>query len=368
MINQEQLQELLSYKGNDQQILSLYLDTDCTQESVETIKLQVRGLLKEAQINQGKGMEAIEKYLNHSYDWSHPGLALFTNMDGSFFRDYPTAVSFRNRLRVGQKPYVKPIAHLVDHYAHYGVIMVDRIGARYYEYHLGELQTTDGFMGEDVRKLKKGSGSSAVGMRGGQGGGFRREEEVAQRNLRDAAAAAGQFFANKPIRRLFIGGTAETTSQFRELLSKQLQSCFAGQFNVDMNAGEHEIRARTLTLLYEANIERERKLVQTLITAQAKGKNAVVGLDDTLQAISEKRVQSLIISDGFRNPGYVDPNSDFVTANLARSPLSDQELVEVEDVVDTAVALTMSQGGRVEIISNNPDLEGVGRIGAILRY
>jgi len=43
-------------------------------------------------------------------------------------------------------------------------------------------------------------------------------------------------------------------------------------------------------------------------------------------------------------------------------------MVEVEDVVDTAVALTMSQGGHVEIISNNPELEGVGRIGAILRY
>lgn len=368
MINQEQLHELLSYKGSDQQILSLYLDTDCTQASMETIKLQVRGLLKEAQINQGKGMKAIEKYLDHSYDWSHPGLALFTNMDGSFFRDYPTAVSFRNRLRVGRTPYIKPIAHLVDHYAHYGAIMIDRIGARFYEYHLGELQAADGFMGEDVRKLKKGSGSSAVGMRGGQGGGFRREEEVVQRNLRDAAEAASHFFTNKPIRRLFIGGTTETVSQFRDALSKQLQSCFAGHFNIDMTAGEHEVRTRTLALLYEANQEREQKLVKTLITAQAKGGNAVVGLDDTLQAVSEKRVQALIISDGFRNPGYTDPESGFVTANLARSPLSDQEMVEVEDVVDTAVALTMSQGGHVEIINHNPDLEGAGHIGAILRY
>jgi flagellar biosynthesis/type III secretory pathway M-ring protein FliF/YscJ len=57
-----------------------------------------------------------------------------------------------------------------------------------------------------------------------------------------------------------------------------------------------------------------------------------------------------------------------VTANLARSPLSDQEMTEIEDVVDAAVALTMSQGGHVEIISNNPELEGAGRIGAILRY
>lgn len=365
MIKQEQLQELLSYEGN--KVLSLYLDTDCTQESQETIKLQVRGLIKEMKLGQEKGAAAIEKYLDHSYDWSQPGLAIFTDVEGDFFRDYPTAVSFRNRLRIGDKPYVKPLAHLIDHYAHYGAIMVDKVGARFFEYHLGELQSSEGVMGEEIQKLKKGGGTSAVGMRAG-GSGARREEEIVQRNLREAAAAASKFFTNKPIRRLFLGGTAETVGQFSELLSKQLQSCLAGTFSLDMTAGEHEVRRETLDLLEKANTEREQKLVQTMVTAQAKGGNAVIGLDDTLQAVSEKRVQSLIVSDGFRTPGYVHPESDFVTANLARSPLSDREMTEIEDVVDAAVALTMNQGGHVEIISNNPELEGAGRIGAILRY
>jgi peptide subunit release factor 1 (eRF1) len=365
MIKQEQLQELLSYEGSN--VLSLYLDTDCTQESMETIKLQVRGMIKEMKLSQEEGAEAIEKYLDHSYDWSQPGLAIFASRDGQFFRDYPTAVSFRNRLRVGSKPYIKPLVHLIDHYAHYGVIMVDRVGVRFFEYHLGELQTTTGSMGEDVQKLKKGGGSSAVGMRAG-GSGARREEEVVQRNLRDAAAAAGNFFAKKPIRRLFVGGTAATVGQFTPMLPKQLQSCLAGTFTLDMTAGEHEVRRTTLELLNKANVEREHKLVEQMVTTQAKGGNAVIGLDDTLQAVSEKRVQSLIISDGFRSPGYVHQESAFVTANLARSPLSDQEMTEIEDVVDAAVALTMSQGGHVEIISNNPELEGAGRIGAILRY
>ena len=367
MFNQEQLQELLSYKGNGEQILSLYLDTDCTQESAETIKLQVRGMLKEAPILQEKGAEAIERYLEHSYDWSRPGLAIFASSDGTFFRDYPTAVSFRNRLRIGQKPYIKPLAHLLDHYAHYGVIMVDRLGARFFEYHLGELQATDGFMGEDVRKLKKGSGSSAVGMRGGFSG-ARHEEEVIQRNMRDAAVAAGQFFAHRPIRRLFLGGTAENTAQFRDLLPKQLQSCLAAAFTIDVNAGEHDVRQHTLALLHKTNVEREQKLVKTLITTQAKGGSAVIGLDDTLQAVSDRRVQTLVISDGYRAPGYVHLESGFVTANLARSPLSDQEMIEIDDVIDMAVAFTMNQSGHVEIISSNPNLDAAGRIGAILRY
>lgn len=368
MISQEQLQELLAYDAGNKRVVSLYLDADNSQESIDAIKLRAKAMLKEADVGQTKDAEAIEQYLDLSYDWSRPGLALFSNQDDDFFRDFPTAVSFRNRLRVGHKPYVKPLAHLLDHYAHYGVILVDRVGARFFEYHLGELQATEGFLGEDVRKLKQGGGSSAVGMRGGIQGKARHEEEIAQRNLREAADAAHQFFARKAIRRLFLGGTTETVAQFRELLPKQLQSCIAGTFSIDMNAGEPKVREHTLELLQKANVEREKELVQSMITAEAKGSNAVLGLDDTLQAICNKRVQTLIISDGYRTPGYVHEESGFVVANLAKSPLSDEEMTEVSDVIDAAVAQTMAQGGHVEVIADNPDLEEVGCIGAILRY
>lgn len=367
MFSREQLQELLSLDLRDERIVSLYLDADYAQESVEAIKLRVRGMLKEAQLGQEKCATAIERYLDHSYDWSKPGIALFASSGGEFFRAYPTAVSFRNRVRVGQKPYVKPLTHLLDHYAHYGVVLVDRVGARFFEYHLGELRATEGCMGEDVRKLKKGGGSSAVGMRGGVGG-SRHEEEVAQRNLRDAADAAFRFFANRPIRRLFLGGTAETIAQFREMLPKKLQSSIAATFAIDMNAGEHEVGARTLALLREVNAKRETKLVAEMIAAHASGGNAVIGLDDTLQAVNEKRVLTLIVSDGYGEPGFLHEESGYVVANLTKSPLSSEELVDVEDVVDLAVSQTMVQGGTVEVIADNADLEEIGRIGAILRY
>ena len=40
----------------------------------------------------------------------------------------------------------------------------------------------------------------------------------------------------------------------------------------------------------------------------------------------------------------------------------------MKDVIDSAVAYTIAQGGHVEVITDNADLEGAGRIGAILRY
>ena len=63
---------------------------------------------------------------------------------------------------------------------------------------------------------------------GGQGG--RNEEAVVQRNLRETATAAEQYFSNKAIRRLFLGGTAENVAQFREFLSKNITKQIGGHF------------------------------------------------------------------------------------------------------------------------------------------
>jgi peptide subunit release factor 1 (eRF1) len=366
MFTQEDMQALLSFDGPGE-VVSLYLDADGAKQPIDTIKLQARGLLREVENGLKADADQIEKYVLQEYDWARPGLAVFSSGGGDFFHTYPVAVSFRNRIRTGHKPYVKPLAHLLDHYAHFGVVLVDQIGARFFHYHLGELQQQEGFMGEEVRKSKRGGGSSATGMRGGDSGG-RHDAEWVQHNLRAAAGAAVDFFARKAVRRLFLGGTAETVSQFREMLPKQWQSCIAGTFPIDMNANESEVRERALTLLQQANEQREKKLVETMLAAQASGHNGVLGLDETLQAISDKRVQTLIISDGYRVPGYIDPTSGFLVANLAKSPMGEPELTAVSDVIDAAVAQTMALGGHVEVISDNPDLARVGHIGAVLRY
>ena len=162
MITQEQFQELLSYEPTEARVLTVYLSTDSGEEPIESIRLKAKSMLREA-CDLEEDAQAIESSLNHSFDWTSPGLVVFSSQGGTFFRAFPTAVSFRNRLRTAPKPYLKPLAHLLEYYAHYGVVLVDRVGARFFAYHLGELEETDGYMGEEIHKLKQGQGSSAVG-------------------------------------------------------------------------------------------------------------------------------------------------------------------------------------------------------------
>lgn len=369
MFTQDNLEELLAFDGDEAgaDVISIYLNADPSQNPIETIKLQLRGMLKEVAPGHEDDIGKIEQHFDLVHDWGKPGVAIFSCAPENFFRAYEVAVPFRNRIRVGNKPYVKPLLHFTKYYANYGVILIDRVGARFFEFHLGELQDSGGTIGEDVRKLKHGMGSSATPMRGGSGGG-RAEDEQAQRNMREAAEAASRFFAGKGVRRLFLGGTSENVAAFRELLPKQLQSCIAGTFPMDMDASTEEVKERSLTMLHELNAERERQLVERMASESARGGMAVTGLAPTLRMISDGRVDTLLLSDGYRTPGFRHASSGYLTASTDSDLFGEGEFEPVPDVIEAAVNHTIAQGGHVEVISDNPKLEQAGQIGAILRY
>lgn len=367
MITQNDLQTLIAFDATPYLVYSAYVDVDMRHETLDAVKLRIRSMLKENDTMPSRDQEAIEHYLDLEFDWMKPGIAIFTCAARDYFDVFPVNVAFRNRLRVGPRPYVKPLAHYLDYYAHYGVILVDKLGARLFEFHLGDLQRYESALGEDVRKLKRGSGSTTAGMRGGNPG-ARHETEVVSRNLREMAQISAEFFADSRIRRLFIGGSMEAVTQFRDYLPKQLQSCVAGTFAMDMTANDAEVRDLTLEMLKASNDEREHRLVEQMVTTAAKGGAATAGLEETLKAVREGRVDTLIVSDGYRAPGYYHTESGFVTSSLAFSPYPSDAIASVDDVVDVAVARTVEQGGQLEVISNHPDLEDVERIGALLRY
>ena len=109
---------------------------------------------------------------------------------------------------------MKPLADLLDSYGGYGVALVDKQGARMFSFHLGELREQEGMMGEAVRHIKRGGASSVAGRRGGVAGKTKHAEEVAGRNMKEAAEFAAHFFADNNVRRVLIGGADEQCGTF----------------------------------------------------------------------------------------------------------------------------------------------------------
>ena len=366
MLSDSDLRELLSYQPPDP-VMSVYLNTDLGEGSADTHRLRLRGMLKEA--NLPDDIAAVTRFFEHEHDWTGRSVAVFSCAPDGFLRSYPLAVPVRSRVRVSDRPFVKPLADLLDAYGGYGVVLVDKQGARLFYFHLGQLREQEGVMGETVRRTKRGGGSQAPGRRGGVAGQTNYTDEVTERNIRDAADFAVRFFTENNVRRILIGGTDDNVALFRSQLPKAWQSLVVGAFPVSMTASKNEVLQRAMEVGAEAEHRREAQLARTVVTNAAKGKGGVVDLEDTLGALREGRVQTLLIRDGFRVPGYRCTSCGYLSSKeMTTCPFCGGVCEKIPDAVELAVRQVMQDGGDVEVLHDDQAEGEFEQIGALLRY
>jgi hypothetical protein len=208
-----------------------------------------------------------------------------------------------------------------------------------------------------------------MGRRGGAAGQTSYSEEVADRNMKEAADFASNFFNDNKIRRVLVGGTEDNVALFCSLLPKTWQSLIVGTFPMSMTASHAEVLERAMEIGEEAEKQREGRIVEAVITGAAKGKGGVVRLDDTLSAVHEGRVKTLLIQNGFRAPGYRCSSCAFLTTQeVDTCPFCGGEFEYIPDAVELAVRKVLQYGGDVEVLHDGEKLTQYGKIGALLRY
>lgn len=351
-------------------ILSVYLDVDPTKRTSEEYLLSLRHMLEEA---KGRAMKediaAVQRYFEHEYDWSGRGVVVFAGTAADVWRTYTLPIPVASGVTVARRPYLSPLAGLMEAYGRYAVISVDREGATLSLFDLGELAQQEVFEGAEVRKLKRGRGSVAgPGRRGGAPAASRREEEMALRNLREAARFAERFCRQHKPQRLILAGAEPTLSQFRDLLPKELQERIVGTMASGRGASEPEIRERSLEILHQADMAQEEALVNAVFTAAAKGREGVVGLDATLSLAHEGRIRTLVVDRHYHAPGYSCDHCGYLTAqSLPKCPFCGGKFVEIPDAAEAVVTKVIEDGGEIAVVDNHPRLQAAG-IGALLRY
>jgi len=346
MLNEQDLLDLIAYRPGDP-VLSVYLNVDPSAGSADVYKLRLRQMLKEFEERVPQDVEEILRFIDHEYDWSGRSLAIFSSAPD----------------------HVKPLADILDHYGHYGIALVDRQGARIFLFHLGQLEEYPGTMGEEVRHTKRGGGSQARGRKGGVAGQTRYTEELAERNLRDSADFSARFFKEHNVRRILAGGTEATLAKFLSFLPKSQQSLVMGTFPMEMTAGHAQVLEKALEVALQTQAKDEELLVNTVITAAAKGQDGVIGLDDTLGAVHAGRVQTLLIHEGYHEPGLRCLGCRFLTAqNPEQCPFCGGEMEQIPDAVELALRKVIADGGDVQVIHDSQDLKQAGSIAGQLRY
>jgi peptide chain release factor subunit 1 len=366
MIDQATLHGLVRFQSTQKTspALSLYLDVDPRHRTTDEYRLALRHLLAsvDGQANK-EDCTRVERFIEKEYDRQSRSLVCFSCAADGFWQAIPLATPVTDKVAVGQRTYIKPLADALDTFARYGVALVDREGGHLFMFNQGQMEGVSGVAGEEIRRHKQGGWAAARLQR--------REDEAAYRNLKEAVEMTSQFVHSGAVRRLILGGAEVNVAQFAAMLPKSVQQVVVGSINTDVSATPAEVGEKSLALIQQVAAVHKAELVEQLITSAAKGGPATLGLANTLVAVDARRARHLVLDDGFAAPAYRCDACGYVGAEAMiddACPLCETRLRLLPDAADSLVRWAVEQAIDVTFVAGSSALQQAGSIGALLRY
>jgi len=231
------------------------------------------------------------------------------------------------------------------------------------------------FCGDRERLVEVGDIHDDVHRRHSQGGWsqarFQRgiEKEIEDHIKRTCELLFARF-QDEPFDHLILGGPSELSHRVEHDLHTDLCQRLVGHVDIDVErASVEEVHRRALPVIEAQERQREQDALARLTEGIAPDGHAVTGLDEVLELLSEQRVETLLLAQGFVAPGLSCPRCGRLSTTGTSCPMDAAELQPQENIVDHAVERALSQSIEVLIFrEHRSELERHGSIAALLRY
>jgi peptide chain release factor subunit 1 len=370
-ISESRIRDLAGFKGEDAPVTSVYLDVDGRRRiRARDCELALERMTRperERQRQDGHDsvcadLTRIEDHVKGGVDRSRTrGLALFSCSAHDFWEVVELAVPVRDRLVVNHTPYVRELEAVVARHERFAVLLADRQRARLFLFQQGEL-------------LEKQEELDLLPRHDDDGGQLGKDQvaghtaAAAHRHVKRAAGAAFGLHQEQGFDHLVLGGPEEVRAELERELHAYLRERIAGRVHLAVAATDDEIRLAVEEVETGVEGAREAAIVDRLRHAVGSGTTGAAGLDAVLDALVARRVDTLVVSEGFEAPGWRCRACAWVGTRGRRCPVCGTDMEEAPDVVEEAVEEALAQACRVAVCRDNADLDVLGRIGALLRY
>ncbi len=368
-ITEEQVRELAGFRGELAPVTSCYLDVDGARWVRHSdVVRELDRLLRAARGRQNgdrsvaSDLRRIEEHVKGGLDRSRTrGLAMFSCSAHDLWRVIELPVPVRSQMVVNHAPCVGQLEQVIDQYERFGVLLVDRQHARMFVFELGELvESTEVFDqlprgDDDDHSYTKDQARNHAAAR-------------ARQHLRHAADVAFAVFQDQEFEHLILGVSDDLAADVEVVLHPYLRERLVARCNIPLHAGEDEIRRAALEVESAVERTKEAEVVGRLREAVGAAGRGVAGIDATLAALVERRVETLVVSSGYTEVGWRCGNCRWIGRIGRTCPVCRSEMDQVDDVIEEAIEDALGQSCKVEMCVGNADLDVLGRIGALVRY
>ena len=378
MVITSELASLREFTTRGNPVVSLYLDVngarfprkgdyeteysflvhDARRTAADTLHLS-----KDQEERLDLELQAIGEFLALEYRREgSKGLVIFSCRNEDLWEVMPLKIPVENRLLVDSKPRLAPLAETLSRHSRFCVLLASKEAARIFEAYAGELtEQTDLF--DNILKRHTQGGWEQAKLQ-------RRHEIQVHNHLKRAAEAALSFVQERSLERLAAGiSSEELWPELDKVLHPYLKERLAGRFNLEISAGSNDILERIDVLDAEIRHQAEIRLLDSLGPELEAGKNYVGGPDDVLAVLNERRVELLIVENGFSASGRMCNSCGTIAFSEETCPGCRLDMQPVADIVEEAREQALRQDAALlTVAAGHPAMKQAGGIAARLRY
>jgi hypothetical protein len=386
-VTTERLRRLAEVRpGDGGKVLSVYVDFDPSQFGTQPARSSaITSALDEAEkevrdagsldpgvrVGLRSGIERVRDFLRRDLDTSGAhGLAVFCDSTDELFEALKLPVSVHQRVVINDAAFIEPLAGL-DPGARFLIVLCNR--------RVGRLLFGSP---EGVREIGRVVDDTPGRHRQGGLSQPRYERSIdneAHAHVRRVAELAGRRFGQRALDGILLGGPEEARARLQEALPNALRDRVVGFVDVDVDTASPDAVLKAARGEFQ-RVEREREdaALARLREGLSGGPRPAAGrLMDVLEALNQRRVETLLIAAGTTSPGRECPSCGWLGVAGERCPADGTPTIAHDDVLGPAVQRALLQSADVRVLERREadgepaqaqQLDMYGGIGAVLRF
>jgi peptide subunit release factor 1 (eRF1) len=379
-ITTDRLRELAETRAAHGKVLSLFVNLDPREfatpparateinavldDAERRLRTDDQQLTHDERVALKEDIQRVREMLEGSLDAFEGarGLAIFASGPVGLLEVLKLPRPVAQKVYIGDSPMLEPLARIGAGEL-WWVVLVDRRRARLLA------GTVDGLV-ELWRVDDETSGRHDQG--GWSQSRYQRSiDKEAEDHLRAVNEELLRRLRQTRIEGLLIGGPSETTSAFEALLHSDVKRWCRARFDVDVwNSNADAVLGAARPMLEQERAKRDEELFARLEEGLGRHDRAAAGLRDVLPAVHERRIDTLMVQEGFAAQGVRCPQCGWLGISAgAECPADGTHTEPVPNVVEAAVAAAYGQDAHVRFFSPTEQrLEKKGSIAAVLRF
>jgi peptide chain release factor subunit 1 len=271
----------------------------------------------------------------------------------------PRAVA--NAVVIDESPCIEPLVE-VQAQARYGVVLVNRQTARIFRGSRHRLDEVAQVKDEVHRRHDQGGLSQARYQRS--------VDKEAYDHLKRTGEELLRLHERRPFEALFVAAPEAVYADFCERLHPYLSERVAGRIEVDVeHTGVDDVQQAAEPTITDYERGHEEDALARLEAGMGTNGRAAAGLEDTLAALNEQRVEILLLQENFDAAGVCCPQCGWLgPSGVDACPADGTETASRGDITDLAVQRAIRQSAQVVRVGEHDRLEELGAIAAVLRF